>query len=211
VFKSKAIALSCVLVLMVLVAAVSIINVSAANPFYKRGDWIRYRHIVKTSNETCVFIIKITIIDANYTHVLLDGRLEEFSGGKLCEDAAKDYAKSLGYLRTQPIEFVKITPEQGGFLINPDYTGTYYFKEYNATAKYYNGVLVWAHTKIAPLNTTAEIEIIDTSIDALKPLITERTATQAVKGLDMTTLIIVIGLAVAISVAIGFMVGRRWA
>jgi hypothetical protein len=77
----------------------------------------------------------------------------------------------LGFESATPVDFRTTTPESKRFLVSPNYTGTYSFG--NATVKYYRGVLVWYYEKITtPFVGAAEANIIDTSINDLKPLIT---------------------------------------
>jgi hypothetical protein len=77
----------------------------------------------------------------------------------------------LGFESATPVDLRTATPESKRFLVSPSYTGTYTFG--NATVKYYRGVLVWYHENITtPFVGTAEADIIDTSINDLKPLIT---------------------------------------
>jgi hypothetical protein len=170
--RFKAVALSCVLVLMVLAVIVSTVNASATEPIYGPGDWIKYRYIIKTSNETCVWIIRVTIREVNATHVRYDAGLEGMvSGGKLCEGFTTLLVIALGFESATPVDFRTTTPESKRFLVSPNYTGTYTFG--NATVKYYRGVLVWYYEKTTtPFVGTAEADIIDTSINDLKPLIT---------------------------------------
>ena len=170
--RFKAVALSCVFVLMVLAIVVPTVNASAAEPIYGPGDWIRYSYIIKTSNETCVWIIRVTIREVNATHVRYDAGLEGMvSGGKLCEGFTTLLVIALGFESATPVDFRTTTPESKRFLVSPNYTGTYTFG--NATVKYYRGVLVWYYEKTTtPFVGTAEADIIDTSINDLKPLIT---------------------------------------
>ena len=170
--RFKAVALSCVLVLMVLAVIVSTVNASVAEPIYGPGDWIRYSYIIKTSNETCVWIIRVTIREVNATHVRYDAGLEGMvSVGKLCEGFTTLLVIALGFESATPVDFRTTTPESKRFLVSPNYTGTYTFG--NATVKYYRGVLVWYYEKTTtPFVGTAEANIIDTSINDLKPLIT---------------------------------------
>ena len=77
----------------------------------------------------------------------------------------------MGFESATPVDLRTATPESKRFLVSPSYTGTYTFG--NATVKYYRGVLVWYHENITtPFVGTAEADIIDTSINDLKPLIT---------------------------------------
>jgi hypothetical protein len=170
--RFRAVVVLCIVVLMALAIGVHVVSASVEEVIYKPGDWTRYRYIVRTSEETCVWIIRVTIREVNATHVRYDAGLEGMvSGGKLCEGLTSLLVIALGFESATPVDLRTATPESKRFLISPNYTGTYIFG--NATVKYYRGVLVWYHENITtPFVGTAEAVIIDTSINDLKPLIT---------------------------------------
>jgi hypothetical protein len=169
---SKAFAALYILMLMVLAATAHATSASTTELIYKQGDWIRYSYIIRTQSETCIWIIRVTIREVNATHVRYDAGLEGMvSGGKLCESLTTLLAMSLGFESARPVDLRTTTPESKRILISPNYTESYSFD--NVTVTYYKGVLIkFYQTHTAFLAGSTEIEIIDTSIDALKPLIT---------------------------------------
>jgi len=169
---SKVFAALYILMLMVLTAAAHAASASSTELIYKQGDWIRYSYIIRTPSETCIWIIRVTIREVNATHVRYDAGLEGVvSGGKLCEGFTTLLAMGLGFEGMRPVDLRTTTPESKRFLISPNYTGTYSFG--NVTVTYYRGVLVrYYEVTTASFVGTVETEIIDTSIDVLKPLIT---------------------------------------
>jgi hypothetical protein len=146
-------------------------SASSADAIYRRGDWLRYRYTIRTSNETCVWVVRVTVREVNATHVRYDAGLEGVvSGGRLCEGFTTLLVLGLGFESANPVDLRVATPESRRVLINPNYTGTYYLG--NSTVRYYRGVLVWYYeVTTTPFVGTTEIEVIDTSIDALKPLV----------------------------------------
>lgn len=170
--RFRAVVVLCIVVLMALAIGVHVVSASVEEVIYKPSDWVRYRYSVRTSEETCVWIIRVTIREVNATHVRYDAGLESMvSGGKLCEGFTTLLVMGLGFESATPVDLRIVAPESKRFLVSPNYTGTYSFG--NATVKYYRGVLVWYYEKITtPFVGTAEVVIIDTSINDLKPLIT---------------------------------------
>jgi large-conductance mechanosensitive channel len=170
--RFRAVVVLCIAVLMALAIGVHVVSASAEEVIYRPGDWVRYRYSVRTSEETCVWIIKVTIREVNATHVRYDAGLESMvSGGKLCESLTSLLVIGLGFESATPVDLRTTTPESKRFLVSPNYTGTYTFG--NATVRYYRGVLVWYHENITtPFVGTAEAVIIDTSISDLKQFIT---------------------------------------
>jgi hypothetical protein len=84
--RFRAVVVLCIVVLMALAIGVHVVSASVEEVIYKPGDWVRYRYIVRTSEETCVWIIRVSIREVNATHVRYDAGLEGMvSGGKLCE------------------------------------------------------------------------------------------------------------------------------
>jgi len=169
--RFRAVAVLCIVVLMALAIGVHVVSASVEEVIYKPGDWVRYRYSVRTSEETCVWIIRVTIREVNATHVRYDAGLEGIvSEEKLCEGLTSLLVIALGFESATPVDLRTATPESKRFLVSPSYTGTYTFG--NATVKYYRGVLVWYHENITtPFVGTAEAVIIDTSINDLKPFI----------------------------------------
>ena len=167
----KALTVLCVIVLAVLAATAHTASASSADAIYRRGDWLRYGYTIRTSNETCVWVVRVTIREVNATHVRYDAGLEGMvSGGRLCEGFTTLLALGLGFESANPVDLRVATPESRRVLINPNYTGTYSLG--NSTVRYYRGVLVWYYeVATTPFVGTTEIEVIDTSIDALKPLV----------------------------------------
>jgi hypothetical protein len=170
--RFRAVVVLCIVVLMALAIGVHVVSASVEEVIYKPGDWVRYRYSVRTPEETCVWIIRVTIREVNATHVRYDAGLEGMvSGGKLCEGLTSLLVIALGFESATPVDLRTATPESKRSLVSPSYTGTYTFG--NATVKYYRGVLVWYHENITtPFVGTAEAVIIDTSINDLKPFIT---------------------------------------
>jgi hypothetical protein len=170
--RFRAVVVLCIVVLMALAIGVHVVSASVEEVIYKPGDWVRYRYIIRTPEETCVWIIRVTIREVNATHVRYNAGLEGMvSGGKLCEGLTSLLVIALGFESATPVDLRTATPESKRSLISPSYTGTYTFG--NATVKYYRGVLVWYHENITtPFIGTAETVIIDTSINDLKPFIT---------------------------------------
>jgi large-conductance mechanosensitive channel len=168
----RAVVVLCIAVLIALALGVHVVSASAEEVIYKPGDWVRYRYSVRTSEETCVWIIRVTIREVNATHVRYDAGLESMvSGGKLCEGLTSLLVIGLGFESATPVDLRTTTPESKRFLVSPNYTGTYTFG--NATFKYYRGVLVWYYEKITtPFVGAAEADIIDTSISDLNQFIT---------------------------------------
>ena len=170
--RSRAVVVLCIVVLMALAIGVHVVSANAEEVIYKPGDWVRYRYTVRTSEETCVWTIRVSIREVNATHVRYDAGLEGMvSGGKLCEGLTSLLVIALGFESATPVDLRTATPESKRFLVSPSYTGTYIVG--NATVKYYRGVLVRYYENITtPFVGTAEAVIIDTSINDLKPLIT---------------------------------------
>jgi hypothetical protein len=146
-------------------------SASSADAIYRRGDWLRYRYTIRSSNETCVWVVRVTVREVNATHVRYDAGLEGVvSGGRLCEGFTELLVLGLGFESANPVDLRVATPESRMVLISPNYTGTYSLG--NSTVRYYGGVLVWYYeVATTPFGGTTEIEVIDTSIDSLKPLV----------------------------------------
>jgi hypothetical protein len=80
----KALTVLCAIVLAVLAATAHTASTSSADATYRRGDWLRYRYTVRTSNETCVWVVRVTVREANATHVRYDAGLEGVVSGGGC-------------------------------------------------------------------------------------------------------------------------------
>lgn len=105
-------------------------------PIYGPDDRIRYEYIFRSENETCVWIIKVTIKDVNATHVSYSAGLEGLvSGGELCEVITSLLVLGLAFESTTPVDLRTTTPESKRVLISPAYTGVYTFN--SVTVEYY--------------------------------------------------------------------------
>jgi len=135
---------------------------------YKAGDWIRYRYVIRTANDTCVWTFRITIEWVNETHVKYTGGLEGLeSGGSLCQSLTTLLILGLSLEAENPVELNTTTPASKRTIISPSYTGTYMLE--NTTVTYYKGILVNLHgNATAPVVGQYEVAIIDTSIGELK-------------------------------------------
>ncbi len=146
---------------------------------YKPGDWVRYRYVIRTVNETCIWVFRITIEWVNETHVKYSGGLEGLmSGGSFCQSLTTLLILGLSLESAKPIEFNTTTPASKRTIINPSYTGTYTYE--NTTVVYYKGILVSYYSNATtPVVGQYEAIIIDTSIEELKALLTSSTTPTA--------------------------------
>jgi len=74
-----------VIVLPLLIIASSSMVVSSEEPIYGSGDWVHYEYVVRTENESCVWIIRYTIRKVNTTHVSYSGGLEGLVSGTVID------------------------------------------------------------------------------------------------------------------------------
>lgn len=140
----------------------------------RSGDWIRYRCVYRFANESCTWILRVTIEWYNSTHVRYNAGLESFSGGGFCK--LLTVLLVLGMSTQQQTRLVKLasaTPSSMEILISPAYTGT--FKQGNYTLTYYRGVLVRLEAStVAPVVASYEVSIVDTSIEELKSALAQQ-------------------------------------
>jgi len=145
---------------------------------YKPGDWVRYRYVIRTVNDTCIWTLRITIEWINETHVKYSGGLGGLvSGGSICQPLTALLILGLSLETENPVELSTTTPasKPSRTIINPSYTGTYTHE--NATVTYYKGILVSYYANAtAPVVGRYEAIAIDTSIEELKTLLTSATA-----------------------------------
>jgi hypothetical protein len=143
---------------------------------YGPGDRVRYRYVIRTVNETCIWVIRITIEWVNETHVKYSGGLEGLvSGGSLCQSLPTLLILGLSLESEKPVELNATTPVSRRIIINPSYTGTYTYE--NVTVTYYKGILVsYYQNATTPVVGQYELIIIDTSVEELKALLTPATS-----------------------------------
>jgi len=153
---------------------------------YGPRDWVRYRYVIRTVNETCIWVIRITIEWVNETHVKYSGGLEGLvSGGDLCQSLTTLLILGLSLESEKPVELNTTTPASKRTIINPSYTGTYTYE--NTTVIYYKGILVSYYSNATtPVVGQYEAIIIDTSIEELKALLTPTTSPTTTTTLSPT-------------------------
>jgi hypothetical protein len=175
-----------VVVLLFATLALSGYSMVLGEVIYGPEDWVRYRYVIRTVNETCTWVFRITIESVNETHVKYSGGLEGLvSGGDLCQSLTTLLILGLSLESEKPVELNTTTPASRRTIINPYYTGTYTYE--NATVIYYKGILVSYYQNITtPVAGQYEVIIIDTSIEELKALLTPTTSPTATITLSLT-------------------------
>jgi hypothetical protein len=165
-----------VVVLLFVTLALSEYSMVLGEVIYRPGDWVRYRYVIRTVNETCTWVFRITIEWVNETHVKYSGGLEGLvSGGDLCRSLTTLLILGLSLESEKPVELNTTTPASKRAIINPYYTGAYTYE--NTTVIYYKGVLVSYYSNATtPVVGQYEVIIIDTSIEELKALLTPTTS-----------------------------------
>jgi hypothetical protein len=158
-----------VIVLLSLVA-------SSSSVIYKQGDWMRYRYDYESGGKRCSWIVNVSITEVGGDYVVYYPRLEKMLSGGCREDEALMLLPT-GWSRPVQVNLSKADPSYGGFIVNPDYTGTYNFtgrdmslRPYNYSCTYYKGILVERRGGFAIFGWTGVVNItlIDTSIPELK-------------------------------------------
>jgi hypothetical protein len=175
-----------VVVLLFATLALSEYSTVLGEVIYRPGDWVRYRYVIRTVNETCTWVFRITIEWVNETHVKYSGGLEGLvSGGDLCQSLTTLLILGLSLESEKPVELNTTTPASRRAIINPSYTGTYTYE--NVTVIYYKGILVsYYQNATTPVAGQYEVTIIDTSIEELKALLTPTTSPTTTTTLSLT-------------------------
>jgi hypothetical protein len=164
-----------VVVLFLVTLAFSLPSMVLGEVIYRSGDWVRYRYVIRTVNETCTWVFRITIEWVNETHVKYTGGLEGLvSGGGFCQSLTTLLILGLSLESEKPVELNTTTPASKRAIINPYYTGTYTYEK--TTVTYHKGILISYYSNATtPVVGQYEAIIIDTSIEELKALIVPTT------------------------------------
>ncbi len=185
---------------MFLLSASSITN---AEIIYKSGDWLLYRFTFTFDGWECTYLYRVTVRNIKGSNVLYSLSFEKMEKG--------DDPLICGYSNLHAILPVRIevpytsdiSQEEPGswkFFINPAYTGEYKISE--ATYRYYKGILTYQEIT-RPGSGLTRIELIDTSIQGLKALISP-------PGMSITMIgLLIVVLATLITVIAIFIVVRR--
>jgi hypothetical protein len=189
---------------MFLLSASSMTN---AEIIYKPGDWLLYRFTLNFDGWECTYLYRVTVRNIKGTSVLYSFSFEKIEKG---DDPSICRYRNLHAILPVRIE-VPITsdisqekPGSWKFFINPAYTGEYTTS--TTIVRYYKGVLTYLEERqetTGPGSELTRIELIDTSIQELKALITP-------SGMSITMVgLILVVLATLITVIAIFIVVRR--
>jgi hypothetical protein len=137
---------------------------------------MRYRYDYESGGKKCSWIINVSITEVGGDYVVYYPRLEKMLSGA-CEESEALMLLPTGWSRPVQVNLSEAGPNYGGFVVNPDYTGTYNFtyrdmsfRPYNCSYTYYKGILVERRGGFAIFGWTGVVNItlIDTSIPELK-------------------------------------------
>ncbi len=183
-------------------------SMTDAEIIYKPGDWLLYRFTFNFDGWECTYLYRVTVRNIKGTNVLYSQSFEKIEKG---DDQLICTYGNLATILPVRIE-VPITsdisqerPGSWKFFINPAYTGQYTISE-TTIVRYYKGILTYLEER--PETTRrgsglTRIELIDTSIQELKALITPSGMSIIMIGL------ILVVLATIITVIAIFVVRRR--
>jgi hypothetical protein len=187
---------------MFLLGASSMTN---AEIIYKPGDWLLYRFTFNFDGWECSYLYRVTVRNIKGTSVLYSLSFEKMEKG---DDPL--ICRPLLPVRIEVPFTSDISQERPGsasfFIINPAYTGEY--NTSTTTFRYYKGILIYGilYREERPEITgkaRLTIELIDTSIQELKALITP-------SGMSITMIgLLIVVLATLITVIAIFIVVRR--
>jgi hypothetical protein len=166
-----------ILVSGLLVIVLLSLATSSSSVIYRQGDWMRYRYDYESGGKKCSWIINVSITEVGGDYVVYYPRLEKMlSGG--CDEYEALMLLPTGWSRPVQVNLSEADPKYSrGYVINPDYTGTYNFTDrdmsfrpYNYSYTYYKGILVERRGGFAIYGWTGVVNItlIDTSIPELK-------------------------------------------
>jgi hypothetical protein len=148
---------------------------SSSSIIYRQGDWTRYRYDYRSGDRRCSWVVNVSITEVGKDYVVYYPRLERMLSGGCREDEALMLLPT-GWSRPVRVDLLKSFPD-GGFVINPNYTGTYNFTDrdmslrpYSLSYTYYKGILVERRGGFAVFGWTGVVNItlVDTSIPELR-------------------------------------------
>jgi len=190
-----------VVLLLLIPTAMFLLSASSttnAEIIYKPGDWLLYRFTFNYDKWECSYLYRVTVRNIKGTNVLYSFLFEKVEKG---DDPL--ICNPLLPIRIEIPITSDISQERPGswkFFINPAYTGEYKFSE--GTYRYYKGILTYQEIT-RPDAWLTRIELIDTSIQELKALISP-------PGMSITMIgLILVVLATLITVIAIFIVVRR--
>ncbi len=154
---------------MILLSATSITN---AEIIYKPGDWLLYRYTFNYDGWECTYLYRVTVRNIKETNVLYSESFEKMEKGDDPLICRNSNLYAMLPVRVEVPRTSDISREKPGSLhhfINPAYTGEYKIDE--ITYRYYKGILIERRREITE-SGLIRIELVDTSIQKLKALIT---------------------------------------
>jgi hypothetical protein len=192
--------------LLLIPTAVFLLSASSmtnAEIIYKPGDWLLYRFTFNFDGWECTYLYRVTVRNIKGTNVLYSESFEKIEKG---DDSLKCKYSNLDAMLPVRVEVPytsDISQEKPGswkFFINPAYTGEYKIDE--IIYRYYKGILIYKEIT-RPGSKLTRIELVDTSIQELKALITPSGVSIAMIGL------LIVVLATLITVIAIFIVVKR--